>query len=64
MLLEKLASYSHAGDDKDRLAATEGVEGIHRRRNSGFDMYGEQEKLSRRPRLPVHADRMVGGSLV
>jgi beta-1,4-mannosyl-glycoprotein beta-1,4-N-acetylglucosaminyltransferase len=59
MLLDKLASYSHAGDDKDRLAATEGAEGIHRRRNSGFDMYGEQEKLSRRPRLPVHADRIA-----
>jgi hypothetical protein len=59
MLLDKLASYSHAGDDKDRLALAEGAEGIHRRRNSGFDMYGEQKKRSSRPRLPVHADRIA-----
>jgi beta-1,4-mannosyl-glycoprotein beta-1,4-N-acetylglucosaminyltransferase len=63
MLLDELASYSHARDVKDRLAAAEGAEGIRRRRSSGLDMYGERQKLSTLPRLPVHANRIAGGSL-
>ncbi|MGE3798078.1 MAG: hypothetical protein AB7G88_09565 [Thermomicrobiales bacterium] len=57
-ILEKLSAYSHAFDDKDLQLASEGVAGIHRRRHSGLDMYGERERRDGRPRLPKHAHRI------
>lgn len=55
LLLDKLASYAHALDDKDRLALGAGVGGLQERRAAGFDMFHQRRRLNRRPRLPVHA---------
>jgi DNA-binding transcriptional ArsR family regulator len=55
LILDKLASYAHATDPKDRLALARGANGLRRRRAAGFDMFGERRKLDRRPRLPAYA---------
>lgn len=55
LLLDKLASYAHALDDKDRLALAGGAGDLQRRRASGFDMFHERRALDRRPRLPAYA---------
>jgi hypothetical protein len=60
MVLDKLASYAHALDDKDVLAAAEGAEGVRRRRAAGFDMFGFRRRLEVSPRLPAHA-HLLGG---
>ncbi len=60
--LDKLRSYAHGADDRDRIAIAEGIEGIRRRRASGFDLFGIREAQGTPPRLPVHAHRFAGVS--
>ncbi|MCB1503163.1 MAG: hypothetical protein KDK07_25865 [Bauldia sp.] len=62
MILDKLASYSHAADKRDVVAAAEGREGIQRRRSSGGDIFGGRQRQEPRPRLPRHAGRMPGNT--
>lgn len=57
-VLDKLASYSHAQDEKDRHAAAEGAAGIQRRRSTGFDMFGGRPRVNVAPRLPIHGHRV------
>ncbi len=61
VVLDKLASYSHAADEKDRRVAAEGAAGIRRRRSAGFDIFGNRPRLDMAPRLPVHGHRVFGG---
>jgi beta-1,4-mannosyl-glycoprotein beta-1,4-N-acetylglucosaminyltransferase len=63
-VLDKLASYSHAPELGNRQVAAEGPEGIQRRRRSGHDLFGIRATLNERPRLPVHADRALGLSII
>ena len=63
IVLDKLASYAHAFDDRDLLAAAEGAEGIRRRRAAGFDMFGVQQRLDVSPRLPLHAHLLIPSGL-
>jgi beta-1,4-mannosyl-glycoprotein beta-1,4-N-acetylglucosaminyltransferase len=59
-ILDKLRSYSHVEDERDRKLIAEGIEGIRRRRASGFDLFGIREVQGTPPRLPVHAHRFAG----
>jgi beta-1,4-mannosyl-glycoprotein beta-1,4-N-acetylglucosaminyltransferase len=54
-ILDKLASYAHAHEPKDRLALARGAAGLRHRRAAGFDMFGHRRKLDRLPRLPAYA---------
>jgi hypothetical protein len=60
LIFDKLVSYAHAFDAKDVKAAAEGIDGVRRRRTSGFDMFGTRPRLDSRPRLPLHAYRLLG----
>ncbi len=54
-VLDKLASYAHAADEADRKLSSEGVAGIRRRRDSGFNLHGDRRVQDNRPRLPKYA---------
>lgn len=62
VIFDKLLSYVHVADEKDRIAIAEGIEGIRRRRASGFDLFGIRQAQGTAPRLPVHAHRFAGVS--
>jgi hypothetical protein len=61
VVLDKLASYCHAPEEKDLRAAAEGAVGVRRRRTAGFDMFGTRPRLDALPRLPLHGYRVAGG---
>lgn len=62
LLLDKLASYAHALDEKDRRALAEGPHGLAARRAAGFDMFHERRKLDGQPRLPAYARLLTPGA--
>jgi hypothetical protein len=59
LILDKLASYVHAREHKDRLALARGADGLRHRRAAGFDMFGYHRKQSRLPRLPAYASLLA-----
>jgi Glycosyltransferase family 17 len=61
-ILDKLASYCHALDPRNREIVTGGVEAVRRRRASGRDIFGDRPALDATPRLPVHAGRALGNT--
>ena len=60
-ILDKLASYAHATEPKDRLALAGGADGLRHRRATGFDIFGHRRKLDQLPRLPAHASLLARG---
>lgn len=59
-IIDKLRASAHAHDHKDQLVAAEGVQGIRRRRASGYDIHRTRRKVSMRPRLPRYGHLATG----